>query len=184
MAKLQFTLIAFEGDDESVRALANVVTRALGSPVAVSGSLESVALAPLVLASIPSPAPPQATPELERKPVSTPSKKNRAASTPPVEPAKPSMSTRSRGTVKVQRVSAPPPEAGVADEEAKPEPGCRGQVLARLKVGPRTTQDLCVACKPYTSASVYLALKNLRDAKAVKTEVIDGVAQNVWMETE
>jgi len=56
--------------------------------------------------------------------------------------------------------------------------GCRALVYDALQHGPLTSGELVSALPKYTPSSIYLALKELRQAETVKTHEVDGEMRN------
>ena len=165
MAKITCTFISVEGDEAVVRAAIESFTASFG------GGQAPVMLAPATPAISAPPAP------AVHQRITAPVTRVATKQAPKVEaPVKPAPASKPR----VTRVAASTnPDA--ADPEPQGEAGCRGKVEALLKRGDASSAELIAACKPYSSASVYLALKALRQAGSVKSEVIDGESKSVWV---
>lgn len=88
----------------------------------------------------------------------------------------PKVTHRTRGRPKAE--AAPVPKSGPPVDVT---PGCRQECLSRIKAGPKTSAELIQALPNYTSASVYLALKELRGAMLIETRDVEGQNKNVFV---
>lgn len=162
MAQVRVILAEMSGSDASVLA-------AVQSFVSANSTVMAVELPPAV-------APPAAieAPAVERIEVVRPATTSR----------KPKVGKRAKA-VKAAPVAATPTvraavEAAIPAAEAKVPKmgGCRGDVYLALKQGPATTPALVERFSQYSSASVYLALKELRNAGVVRTKLEAGEPMN------
>ena len=166
MASIRAVVVEMEGADATV-------LDAIRSFVARTNGLATVAAL--------TPAPP-ARLAIDRGTPALPARRKSAhtlAKAPPLErtPLKRIRRTTPGDPVGFSATDLVETNAEKASKQGK-KSGCREQVFEALRHRPMTSSELLCRFPSYTPSSIYLALKELRNAGTVKTHDIDGEVKN------